>query len=125
MSSITINTKTYNQDTQLSPDIMLYAGPGKTFAKKDDLVLKRQAPKPTSTFGGVARAELKLTRTLDTTGVPNSTGDAIIGCYSSFPVGAAGGDLTAIRTDAAELVLSNVGAALFDSHDITIQYSDV
>lgn len=75
--SLSINAKTYTADS-FQKDIVGYIGTLKTVTVKDDTVLKRTAPKPTTVFSGVGKTSAKLTRTLTLTGALTPTGDAIL-----------------------------------------------
>lgn len=115
---ITVNTKTYNLDTNLSPNSIRYAGPAATFQVVDHIDLKRTAPKPTKDFAGVARSEIKATRTLMT----DATGRKISGSISvdaSIPVGASETDVLSLIDDVADFLLTAAGQQVITRHDIT------
>lgn len=101
--AITFNTKTYNANSFNSSSVD-YIGAAKTVTVKDDLSLRRTAPKATAVFSGVGRAQAKLTRTLTLTGSLTPTGDAIISCDVSVPVGYTAGDVDALLNDFGALV---------------------
>jgi hypothetical protein len=103
--SLTFNTKTYNAD-QFQPSSITYIGAAKTVSTKDDLVLRRTAPKPTAVFSGVGRTEWKLTRTLTLTGALTPTGDAIVDISVSVPVGYTSADVDALLNDAGAALSS-------------------
>jgi|SwirhisoilCB1_FD_contig_31_4511968_length_509_multi_2_in_0_out_0_1 hypothetical protein len=97
--SLTFNTKTYTPDSY-QQDAVGYIGAAKTTSVKDDFVLRRTKPKPTSTFSGVGRTSAKLTRTLTLTGALTPSGDAIVEISVSVPVGYTAADVDALLNDA-------------------------
>lgn len=99
--SITISTKTYNFDTNATPDSAKYIGPAHTATVKDYCLLKRTAPKPVKGFNGMVRAQENTVKSVAIDGV---TRDLIADTYYSYPVGAAPADVTALRVDHASLV---------------------
>lgn len=114
--TITVNTKDYTFDSAPTPDSALYAGPSNTYAAKDLLLLKRQAPKPTSTNPGVARATVKFTRSVTISDVVR---DAIVTAEFSIPVGMSEADVDAIRDDLGDaLLLASIDALVY-KHDLT------
>lgn len=102
---ITLNTKVYSQDAMLSPNATRYAAAASTLTVPDYLDIKATAPKPTASFGGVQRASAKFHRTVATTGVPNTTGTAIVEISVSIPAGAAQAAAESILDDAADFGL--------------------
>lgn len=116
--SLTISSKTYVYDTNPTPDSARYLGPAHTATLKDTVVLKRQAPKPTKTFAGVARAVVKTTKSEVIDGV---TRDLIAETFFSYPVGASGALVTALRVDHADQVSDATTADLVDDAKITNQ----
>lgn len=114
--TITVNTKAYNLDAHVNANATAYAGPAQTFAVKDSMTLKRTAPKPTSTFPGVARSAIKLVRTVTISGVAY---DAIVEVNASIPVGAAKADVDALREDLAGVLDSTTGDDVVWKHDLT------
>jgi len=109
--SLTINAKTYSADSY-QQNVVGYIGSLKTVSIKDDVALRRTAPKPTATFSGVGRTSAKLTRTLTLTGALSPTGDAILDVSVSVPVGYASADVDAILNDMGAFVAS----ASFKAH---------
>jgi hypothetical protein len=103
--SLTVNLDTYSADSFGSNSVG-YIGPAKTSSTKDDLVLRRTAPKPTSVFSGVARAQAKLTRTVALTGALTPTGDQIADLSFSLPVGIAAADVDSLCDDLGAFVAS-------------------
>jgi hypothetical protein len=101
--SLTFNTKTYSPDSY-QQNAVGYIGAAKTVSVKDDLSLKRTAPKATSVFSGVGRSTAKLTRTLTLTGALTTSGDAIVEINVSVPVGYASADVDALLNDTGALL---------------------
>lgn len=114
--SLVFNTKTFNADSY-QKDTVAYNGPLKTVSVKDDLSLKRTAPKVTTVFSGVGRTQAKLTRTLNLTGAKTAVGDAIISVDISVPVGYASADVDTLINDFAALM----ALASFKTHVKTQQ----
>lgn len=113
--TITVNTKTYTLDTNVTKDIVAYNGPAATFALKDGLTLKRTAPKPTTISEGFAKSEAKFTRSV---AVGALYKDAIVYVGVSLPVGMAKADADALRADIAALVDGTNGDDLMWKHDV-------
>lgn len=101
--TFSVNAKTYTADS-FGLNAVGYIGSLKTVSTKDDLSLKRTAPKGTSVFSGVGRTQAKLTRTLTLTGALTPQGDAIVDISVNVPVGYSGADVDAL--------LNDMGAAL-------------
>jgi len=114
--SITLNTVAFAQDSILTPNKVQYASDSNTFSSKDLLSLGRTAPKPTSTFRGVARSEFKRTQTV--TLDDDSTYDAIITVSVSLPVGIVEADATALLDDVGDFLISADATTLCVNHDI-------
>jgi hypothetical protein len=96
--SLTVNAKTYTADS-FGLNSTGYVGPANTVSVKDTIRLSRVAPKPVSTSSGVARASLKLTRTLTLTGAVEPSRDGGVTIDITVPVGAASADLDAFSND--------------------------
>lgn len=109
--SLTINAKTYNADS-FQQNAVGYIGPLKTVSVKDDVVLRRTAPKTTDVFSGVGRTTAKLTRTLNLTGAKTLTGDALVEVNVSVPVGYAAADVDTLLNDTGAFLAS----ASFKTH---------
>lgn len=116
--SLTVNTKAYALDSQVSANSVRYTGPAKTLSVKDDIQLSRTVPKPTGVFSGVARTECKLTRTLALTGALTSSADAIMTLSTSVPVGAASADVEAMLDDLAAWFATSAASDLVQKLDI-------
>lgn len=109
--SLTVNAKTYTADS-FQQNAVGYIGASKTVSVKDDIALRRTAPKPTDVFSGVGRTSAKLTRTLTLTGAKTLASDAIGEFSVSVPVGYASGDVDAILNDMGAFIAS----ASFKAH---------
>jgi len=101
--SWTINAKVFTADGNTA-NAVAYIGPAHTLSLKDDLRLARTAPKPTSTFSGVARVQMKLARTMTLTGALTPSHEGILDLTGSIPVGAASGDADSLANDFAAAV---------------------
>jgi hypothetical protein len=115
--SITLNTVVFNQDTFVSGDKVLYTSANNTFSSKDRLTLARTAPKASTSFAGVARAEAKRTKTV--TLADGSQADAIVTFSVSFPVGMAKVTADALRDDIGDFAISAAAETLCWNHDLT------
>lgn len=109
--SLSINAKTYTADS-FQQNVVGYIGASKTVSVKDDVALKRTAPKATDVFSGVGRTTAKLTRTLTLTGAKTPAGDCIVEINVSVPVGYAGADVDAMLNDMGSFLAS----ASFKTH---------
>lgn len=109
--SLTINAKTFTPDS-FQQNAVGYIGTGKTVSVKDDVVLRRTAPKATDVFSGVGRTSAKMTRTLALTGAKTLTGDVILDIAVSVPVGYASADVDTLLNDMGAFLAS----ATFKSH---------
>lgn len=103
--SLTINAKTYNSDS-FQQNIVGYIGTLKTVSVKDDVVLRRTAPKATAVFSGVGRTSAKMTRTLVLTGALSPSGESICDISVSVPVGAASADIDTLLNDMGAFLAS-------------------
>lgn len=109
--SLTINAKTYNADSY-QQNIVGYIGAAKTVSVKDDVQLKRVAPKPTAVYSGLGRTQYKLTRTVTLTGALTPTSDAILTIDVAVPVGMASADIDSMLNDSGSFLSS----ASFKTH---------
>lgn len=109
--SLTINAKTYTADS-FGNNAVGYIGASKTVSLKDDVSLKRTAPKATAVFSGVGRTSAKMTRTLTLTGALTPSGDAIVDISVSVPVGYTAADVDTLLNDMGAFLAS----ASFKSH---------
>ena len=109
--SLSINTKTYTADS-FSPNAVGYIGAAKTVSTKDDVSLRRTAPKATDVFSGVGRTSAKLTRTLTLIGAKTPVADAIGEFNVSVPVGFASADVDTLLNDMGAFISS----AAFKAH---------
>lgn len=115
--SLTLNTLVYNQDSFASPNKVVYVGPAHTFSVKDTLTLARTAPKPTPTFAGIARSQVKRVKTV--TLADGTKADAIIITDFNLPVGMTQADADALRDDVGDFVISASAGTLSWNHDLT------
>lgn len=109
--SLTINAKTYTPDS-FQQSAVGYIGSLKTVSVKDDVVLRRTAPKSTAVFSGVGRTSAKMTRTLTLTGAATLSGDAIADISVSVPVGYTAADVDSLLNDMGAFLAS----ASFKTH---------
>jgi len=109
--SLTVNAKTFTPDS-FGVNAVGYIGSGKTVSVKDDVSLKRTAPKATDVFSGVGRTSAKMTRTLTLTGAKTLASDAICEINVSVPVGYASGDVDTLLNDMGAFLAS----ASFKAH---------
>lgn len=109
--SLTINAKTYAGDS-FEKNAVGYIGSLKTVSVKDDVVLRRTAPKATDAFSGVGRTSAKMTRTLTLTGAKTTAWDSILEISMSVPVGFAAADVDAMLNDMGAFLAS----ATFKTH---------
>lgn len=109
--ALTINAKTYTADAY-QKDSVGYIGAGKTVSVKDDVVLRRTAPKATGTFSGLGRTTAKLQRTLTLTGALTPTGDAGVQIDVFVPVGYTAADVDTLLNDMGAFLAS----ASFKTH---------
>lgn len=102
--TITVNTKAYTLDN-VSGNTARFLGPAHSFQAVDSITFTRTAPKPVKGFAGVARAAVKLTRTVST-GTDTTAPLVLGGDVHAIPVGAAQADIDAALSDYAALVAS-------------------
>lgn len=115
--AITLNTLVYNQDSFATPNRVVYTGPAHSFTIKDIIALSRTAPKPVKDFAGVAKAEMKRTKTVTLS--DGTRADAIITVSCSLPVGMSKADADALRDDVGDFAISSAADTLFWNHDMT------
>lgn len=115
--SLTVNAKAYNADSFQQNQIE-YFGPAKTVSAKDNLVLKRVAPKPSGAFSGVGRATARLTRTLPLTGALTPTGDSVFDVEVSVPVGFTAADIDTLCSDMGAYIASAAFKTLLKTQQI-------
>lgn len=114
--TVTVNTKAYAFDTNVTPDVGRHTGPANTFEAKDYLDLRRTMPKKNGTFRGVARASAKFVKTVT---LDDSTkADAIFEFTSSVPVGMSKANIDSIRDDLGDFLISTNGDDLVYKQDI-------
>lgn len=113
-----LNTRTYKQDS-VNPDSVTYTGPSHTFSSKDELQLSRIRPKAGRNGDlGVARPEMKLTRSVVVNPVTGEKKDMILKCPASLPVGSSAADIEALLADAASFFGSDNAKALYKALDV-------
>lgn len=112
--AISINTKSYAQDKVESSAVVL-AGPDNNFTMKELVRFARTNPKPVKDFAGVARSELKCTRTFVTNVATNARGDSILAANGSIPVGTSSADQDSLIADFRAWVASTHFADLVKS----------
>lgn len=111
------NTRTYNADS-ITADKVIYAGPAHTFTTADLLQLARVYPKPTKDFAGVARPQIKRTKSVVTNATTGERHNAIVDISGSLPVGMADADIDAMLADIAAWINTADAKALFKSLDV-------
>lgn len=114
--SYTINTKSYDFDSQRSVDSLRFIGPANTLSVKDYVDVKRTSPKPTADFAGQGKASYKLTRTL--TDGTDPVGSGLIEVSVSFPVGSSSTEQDAMVDDTAVWLATASAKSLLEDHDI-------
>lgn len=115
--ALSVNTKSYDLDSYRGSDIARYNGPVHSLSASDYIDVKRTAPKPTSTFAGVGKGSVKLTRNV--TDGTDSLGNGILEISTSFPVGASATELQGMIDDLAAWLATAVADDVFISQDIT------
>ena len=114
--TLTVNTLSYEKDTERTPDAIRYNGPSHSFSFKDYIDLKRTAPKVTSTSVGKARSQLKLTRSC--TDGTDYVADIILEGNSSIPANCQSSEIVSAHTDMAVFYATAAVLALIQSGDI-------
>jgi len=114
--SLSINSKTYDNDVSRSPDIFRYLGPAHDLSNNDFVDLSRTAPKPVEGFAGKGRARFKLTRAM--TDGTDTLSDGIVDITISIPVGAQNSEQDSLIDDVAAWLATTSAKDLFQGHDI-------
>lgn len=96
--ALSIGAKSYNADGWGTNSVH-FQGPANTISVKDQVIQKKTGPKPTSTFSGMSRFQVKLLRTLTLTGAKTATGESTVDCNFNFPVGCTNADIDAACAD--------------------------
>lgn len=109
--SLTPGALTYTLDSS-EKDSAGYIGPIHAFNQKDDIILKRVAPKPTAVFSGVSRTSWKWTYTNVLSGALTPRGDSIFELNVSMPIGVAAATADAL----AVIFQSMIAEADFVTH---------
>lgn len=115
--ALTINTKTYNQDSWPTPNSVRYTGPSHSLAADDVVILKRIAPKPTATSPGVAKSQFKFVRT-NTDGTDTLSDKSYVTMDVSTSAAIAIGELQALMDDAGAAFASAHADSLVEDQDI-------
>lgn len=113
---LTISTKTYNFDTNPTPDSSKYTGPANTSTIKDIVIFKRTAPKATKTDNGYVKVAQKVVKTVLVNGVYKDMYGSV---DWSYPVGALPADVTSLRTDVSSMVAAAPTQTLVDNGKIS------
>jgi hypothetical protein len=114
----TLNTRTYNQDA-VGENTVRYTGPAHTFSTNDVMQASRVYPKAGRNGDlGVARPEMKLTKSVVVNTVSGERKDAIVRISGSLPVGMTAADIEAMLADVAAFAASTDGKDLFKKLDI-------
>lgn len=108
--AVTLNTLAYSQDTFLNPNKVQYIGPAHTTGVVDTLTMLRVDPKPTKDSDGVAKAEVRRTKTV--TLANGKKVNAVVYSGVQFPVGMTVADADALRDDVGDFVISANGKDL-------------
>lgn len=116
--SITVNTRVYNADSNVTPNNTHYAGPANTFAAKDILALRRTPPKPSGLSKGVARSGYKFYRTVVIDTVTGATAEASVDCVFNIPVGMSLTDVQLLIDDSEKFSALSTAEDLVYRHDI-------
>lgn len=115
----TINTRTYNQDA-ITENSIRYAGPAHTFSQNDLVQTARVYPRVGRNGDlGVARPEVKLTKSVVVNATTGERKDMILRLNGSIPVGTAAADIDAGLADLGAIAVSTDGKDLFKKLDIT------
>lgn len=113
--SLTVNAKTYSNDTQRTPDSYRYTGANNTASTKDYLDLKRIPAKKSGTSLGKTRSQAKLTRTM--TDGTDPIDDGIISIDVAIPVGSSSTEIAALQ-DLCVWAATAAFLSLIEDHDI-------
>lgn len=103
--SLTINAKTYAQDS-FGTNAIGYSGPAHTGSVKDYVRLARTAARASDTFSGQSKSQAKLTRTHTLTAAKTAVGDSIFDVNAAMPVGIADADVDTICADMGAWIAS-------------------
>lgn len=117
--SITLNTKVYSRVRFNTPDSVTYGSTDNSYGSKDTLELKRVYPKPTATFGGVARPTFKLVTAEDVDGV---SVDNITTLTGSYPAGSDGAVRLEQLTRMKDMLALEIAATTNVASKLAIEY---
>jgi len=115
--ALTVNAKTYSNDTPRTADSYRYVGTSNTATTKDYIDLKRIPPRAISGGYSMSRSQAKLTRTM--TDGTDPVGDGIVTIDIALPVGAASAEVTALLLDLATWAATTAATTdLIQDHEI-------
>lgn len=114
--ALTVNAKSYANDTSRTADSFRYLGPVHDGDSNDTIDLYRTSAKPTTTYAGNTRARVKLTRAVTDGTV--QLGDMLFDVNFSVPVGAASGQVDSVINDLAAWLATTAAKSLVKSHII-------
>lgn len=103
--ALTINAKSYTADGWDTNSVR-FQGPAHSTSSKDRVIQKKADPKPTELFSGVARYQLKFSRTHTLTGAKTPTADGGMDINFALPVGMASADIDSYCADAGAYIAS-------------------
>lgn len=112
--TITVNTKAYALDTA-NGNTARFLGPAHSFQAVDTITFARTVPKPTKDFAGVARAMVKLTRSVPV-GIDKRANLVLGGDSHAIPVGASATDIDAALADYAAIMADVAVKAFVKTH---------
>jgi len=115
--TLAINAKTFTANS-FSDKAVGYFGPAKTASVKDDARLAYSPAKPTDSYSGNVRANVKLSRTHTLTGAKTTSADALVVVDISVPVGTASADIDAMLNDVGALLSSTSSKTLVKNAQI-------
>lgn len=115
--ALTVNAKTYNNDTSRSADIFRYLGPAHDSDSNDMIDLYRYSA-PSGALGTVkSKVRFKLTRAA-TDGTDQLSTDYIVDLLISVPTGAATAEVAALVDDLGAWLATSAADDLVQSHII-------
>lgn len=115
--SITVNTRVYTAD-RVQPDAVAYVSPVHTLSSTDKMELGRVYPKPQGSFKGVAKPNVKFTKTVTVNAITGETAPLIAAVSFSVPVGTPDAACDTICADLASFFALPEAKALLKSLDI-------
>jgi hypothetical protein len=103
--ALTLNAKSYVADGWDTNSVR-FQGPAHSTSVLDRLLQKITPAKPTALFSGLARFQVKLTRTHSLTGAKTATGNSTVDINIARPVGISDADSDALVTDLGTYIAS-------------------